>query len=51
MTLSPVEQRVVDDIERRQEELIALLADLIAFDTTAREAVNSPAHDEEALQT
>lgn len=50
MSLSELERRVVDEIEACQEELVTLLADLIAFDTTARSEVNSPARDEAALQ-
>ena len=51
MSLNKLERRVVDEIEARRDDLVALLADLIAFDTTARSEVNSPPRDEEALQT
>ena len=47
--LSDREQRVCDEIGGRQEELVALAAELIAFDTTARD-VGDPPRDEAALQ-
>jgi len=47
--LSTAERRVVDEIAGRRDELIGLLTDLIAFDTTARE-VDDPPRDEAALQ-
>lgn len=50
MPLSEIEQRVCDEIERRSDELVALAADLIGFDTTARN-VGDPPRDEEALQS
>jgi acetylornithine deacetylase len=50
MTLGPLERRVVDEIAERQAELVALLGELIAFDTTARNAPDDPARDEAALQ-
>jgi acetylornithine deacetylase len=50
VTLNELERRVVDEIERRSDELVALLSDLIAFDTTTRSELNSPARDEAALQ-
>ena len=49
MTLSDAERRVTAEIERRGEELVALAADLIRFDTTAREP-DDPPRDEAALQ-
>lgn len=50
MTLDPLERRVVDEIAERQADLVALLGELIAFDTTARNAPDDPARDEAALQ-
>ena len=47
--LSEREQLVCDEIERRRDELVALAADLIAFDTTARN-VGDPPREEAALQ-
>jgi len=44
------EQHVVTEIARRRDDLVSLLADLIAFDTTARAAPDDPARDEAALQ-
>ena len=43
------ERRVVEAIGAGREELIALLSDLVGFDTTAR-ALGDPARDEAALQ-
>jgi hypothetical protein len=50
VTLTGLERRVADEIERREDELVSLLSDLIAFDTTARDELNAPARDEAALQ-
>ncbi len=50
MGLTDLERRVVDEIGRGEEELVALAADLIAFDTTARSEPDDPARDEAALQ-
>jgi acetylornithine deacetylase len=47
--LSEREQLVCAEIERRQAELVELAADLIAFDTTARN-VGDPPRQEAALQ-
>ena len=47
--LSEREQLVCAEIERRRSELVALAADLIAFDTTAR-SVGDPPRQEAALQ-
>jgi acetylornithine deacetylase len=47
--LSPLERSVTDAIARRRDELIALLCDLIRFDTRAPEAGSAP-RDEVALQ-
>ena len=49
MSLSAGERRIVDEIERRADELIELASDLVRFDTTAREP-GAPARDEAALQ-
>ncbi len=49
MTLTKTEQRVTQEIERRSHELVALAADLIGFDTTARER-GDPSREEAALQ-
>lgn len=50
MSLSAPERRVVDHIAERQDALVALVSDLIAFDTTARASPDDPARDERALQ-
>jgi acetylornithine deacetylase len=50
MSLTELEQLVVARIAERQDELVELVADLIAFDTTARAAPDDPAHDERPLQ-
>ena len=47
--LSDREQLVCDELARRQDELVALASELIAFDTTARD-VGDPPRDEAALQ-
>jgi acetylornithine deacetylase len=47
--LTALEQKVVDEIARRSEELVALTTDLIGFDTTARNPEDPP-RDERALQ-
>ena len=44
------EQRLVDSIAARSDELVALLCDLIRFDTTSRSDPAGPARDEAALQ-
>ena len=49
MAMSADEQRVCAAIQERGQDLVALAAELIAFDTTARE-VGEPARDEAALQ-
>ena len=50
MSLNAREQAVVDQIAEREDELISLVSDLIAFDTTARAAPEDRARDERALQ-
>ncbi len=47
--LSPLEQRVVDDVRGRRDEIVALTSALVRLDTTARE-VGDPAREERALQ-
>ena len=48
--MGPEEQRLVDAIAAREDELVALLCDLIRFDTTSRDDPGAPARDEAALQ-
>src|ERR687894_1709360 len=48
--LTDGERQIIDEIERRRDELVALASDLIAFDTTAREHNEDPAREEAALQ-
>lgn len=45
------ERAVCDDIERRRDELVALLSQLISFDTTVRAHPDAAARDEARLQT
>ena len=47
--LTAQEQRVVDELARREDELTALLCDLVAFDTRAPDPGYAP-RDEAALQ-
>jgi len=49
-TLTPEERRLVDGIAARSDEIVALLCDLIRFDTTSRSEPDEPARDEAALQ-
>ncbi|MSO94613.1 MAG: M20/M25/M40 family metallo-hydrolase [Thermoleophilia bacterium] len=49
MGLSELEQRVVDAIAARSDELVAFAAALVGFDTTARE-LEDPPREEAALQ-
>ncbi|HWT92695.1 MAG TPA: M20/M25/M40 family metallo-hydrolase [Solirubrobacteraceae bacterium] len=49
-TLDADEQRLVDRIAERREELVALACELIRFDTTSRSDPAAPARDEAALQ-
>jgi acetylornithine deacetylase len=49
-TLTPEEQRLVDGIAARADEIVSLLCDLIRFDTTSRAEPGDPARDEAALQ-
>jgi hypothetical protein len=50
VALSEAERALVDAVGAGREELVALLADLIAFDTTARAAPDEPPREEAALQ-
>ena len=49
-SLSETEQRIVEEIDRRRDELITLACDLINFDTTTRASYDEPAREEAALQ-
>ena len=44
-----LEDRIITEVRSSADELVALVQQLVAFDTTAR-AVGDPARDEEALQ-
>ncbi len=48
--MNPEEQRLVDSIAVRSDELVALLCELIGFDTTSRSDPEAPARAEAALQ-
>ena len=48
--MGPEEQGLVDAIAAREDDLVALLCELIRFDTTSRDAPGEPARDEAALQ-
>lgn len=47
MGLSDEERRIVEEIERSRDELVALASDLIAFDTTARDPDDPPRQERE----
>ena len=49
MPLTELEQRIVAEIGRRRDDLVALVADLVRFDTTARARGDAP-RDERPLQ-
>ena len=49
MGLSDREQKIVAEIERRRDDLVALASDLVGFDTTAR-TPQDPPRDEAKLQ-
>jgi len=49
MPLSAVEERVVEQVREARDELVALVAELVAFDTTAR-VPGEPPRDEARLQ-
>ena len=46
---SELEERVVEDVRSRRDELVDLVGELVALDTTARD-VDDPPRDEERLQ-
>lgn len=48
--LSEREAQVCEEIAIREDDLVALASDLIAFDTTARANLDDPPRDEAALQ-
>ena len=50
MSLTEQERAVVEHIAAHEDELVALVSDLIGFDTTARAAPDDSARDERALQ-
>ena len=50
MSLTTRERTVVEHIAEREDELVALVSDLIGFDTTARAAPDDPPRDERPLQ-
>jgi acetylornithine deacetylase len=50
VALTEIEQRIVDEIANRRDELVTLASDLIGFDTTTRAYADEPARDEAALQ-
>jgi acetylornithine deacetylase len=50
VALTARERRLAEEIEEGADDLVALLGDLIAFDTTARTEPDDPARDEAALQ-
>lgn len=50
MVTSAIEQRVMAEIEQRTDELVALTADLIGFDTTTRDGFGAAPRQEVALQ-
>jgi acetylornithine deacetylase len=50
MSLTERERAVVAHVAAHEDELVALVSDLIAFDTTARAAPGDPARDERAVQ-
>jgi acetylornithine deacetylase len=47
--LTDREREIIDEIERRRDDLVELTADLVGFDTTSRN-VGDPARDEAKLQ-
>ena len=49
MSLTPLEREITRDIARRRDDLVALAADLVAFDTRAPEGPNG-SREEAALQ-
>jgi acetylornithine deacetylase len=49
-TLDADEQALVDRVEQRRDELVALACEIIGFDTTSRSSIEDPAREEAALQ-
>jgi acetylornithine deacetylase len=49
-TLDAEEQALVDRVAARRDDIVALLCELIGYDTTSRGSVEDPARDEAALQ-
>jgi len=50
LELSGAERRLVDAVDERRDDVVALLERLIGFDTTTREVPEAPARDDAALQ-
>ena len=48
--LDAAEQGLVDRVAERRDELVALVCELIGYDTTSRSAPDEPAREEAALQ-
>src|SRR4051794_9667171 len=48
--LDAAEQRLVERVAERRDELVALACELIAYNTTSRSGPDEPARDEAALQ-
>ena len=48
--LDAAEQALVDRVAERRDELVALVCELIGYDTTSRSAPDEPAREEAALQ-
>jgi hypothetical protein len=49
-TLDADEQALVERIEERRDDLVALACELIGFDTTSRSSIEDPPREEAALQ-
>jgi len=49
-TLTADEQRLVDTVAARRDDIVALLRELIGYDTTSRGRPDQPARDEAKLQ-
>ena len=49
-TLDADEQALVDRVEERRDDLVALACELIGYDTTSRSENDEPAREEAALQ-
>ena len=48
--LDAAEQGLVDRVAERRDELVALVCELIGYDTTSRSSPDEPAREEAALQ-